>query len=543
MSENSREPGGIESPGTSREPQDAGHESRNLDRGMRDPCGEGLRPQTLPRFYASTLPRGPAALASHESPAARATSDEIRATAPAPCGRCCANCRCVMALENEGQTWLACPNRPGRLGQLTVVQPCDSCRDFEPKSQAQGPADEGTRFIPLVNIDGLCAMVDPADYEWLRQYTWYAECNRGGSYACTYCRGKRCPMHRMLMNTPAGLEVDHKNRNGLDNHRVNLRNCTHAQNCSNRRSPGGVSQFRGVTPRSKKWEAWIGSNGRVQSLGCFSDPVEAARVRDRKAIELHGEFAYLNFPEEARGRIVSLGGTIRARSRVRNATLEVARSPAGPVRRRGQPRDRGAGLHWGPVHSLSTFGVPRRTCRLCDVKAWHVLAAVPCASPRGLTSESRRETFRAAADRVIPHATPGGGASIRRATALVLLARPPNDDENRALSLCVSALRHRKTAGTVHPVAAAEVAAILCRYRARGNLRAAAGLRAERPNILRSPVLRRLGERGGVASCALLARFGRSAWNSPVGRLNRRRPPVDTCHRIIAERQPPPEDE
>jgi len=329
-----------------------------------------------------------------------------------------------MALENSGQTWLACPNRPGRLGRLTVVRPCDACRDFEPKGQGQQPADEGTRFIPLVNIDGLAAMVDPADYEWLRQYAWYAEASRGTIYACTFCKGKRCPMHRMLMNPPAGMEVDHKNRNSLDNHRINLRNCTHAQNVRNRSFRPGVSQFRGVTPRRGKWHAWIRCDGKPLSLGLFDDPTEAARVRDRKAIEVYGEFAYLNFPEEMRGKIVSLQGTIRARSRVGGASLRVVRAPVRRVRRCGKSPARGAGLDWGPRRHPSAFRVPGPMQRLPHVKALRVLAPTPFASPRAPVSEFGREGF-CVVGCIVCHSTPALDASIRLATAPVLRARPP----------------------------------------------------------------------------------------------------------------------
>ena len=39
-------------------------------------------------------------------------------------------------------------------------------------------------------------------------------------------------------------------------------------------------------------------NRRTIYLGLFDDEAEAAKARDRKAYELAGEFAYLNFPDE-----------------------------------------------------------------------------------------------------------------------------------------------------------------------------------------------------------------------------------------------------
>ncbi|MDI9433494.1 MAG: hypothetical protein QM570_17405 [Planctomycetota bacterium] len=88
-------------------------------------------------------------------------------------------------------------------------------------------------------------------------------------------------------------------RNGLDNRRCNLRICTQLQNSQNsRRRRPGKSRFRGVFPRGDKWQAAVQHNGKPMYLGLFDEEVEAARARDRKAFELAGEFAVLNFPDE-----------------------------------------------------------------------------------------------------------------------------------------------------------------------------------------------------------------------------------------------------
>jgi len=60
--------------------------------------------------------------------------------------------------------------------------------------------------------------------------------------------------------------------------------------------------------------AQIKHKGVTQRLGLYDDPAEAARVRDRKAVELFGEYAWLNFPDEVQGRIINLRGTIHVRS-------------------------------------------------------------------------------------------------------------------------------------------------------------------------------------------------------------------------------------
>ena len=228
------------------------------------------------------------------------------------CQRCCGNCRFAMPVEHQGEPLLVCPYRRKSCGRLTAVEPQEGCSEFRARVRPKEGSEEGTCLIPLVNCDGLCALVDAADYEWLSRYTWRAVCADGGAfYACTYCEGKMCSMHRMIMKPPEGMVVDHKNRYGLDNHRLNLRNATPGQNCINRAWGTGVSGFRGVYPYRDRWQARIGHQYRIVYIGVFDDPAEAARAYDRKAIELHGEFACLNFPEEAGRRIVCLSGTAR----------------------------------------------------------------------------------------------------------------------------------------------------------------------------------------------------------------------------------------
>ncbi|MEN6424658.1 MAG: HNH endonuclease [Phycisphaerales bacterium] len=104
-------------------------------------------------------------------------------------------------------------------------------------------------------------------------------------------------MHRMIMRPHKGRVVHHIDRNGLNNRRDNLQVCTPRQHLAGRGPCGAVSQFVGVYRHGDKWEARIRSHGKVYHLGYFDDEVEAAKARDRKAYELHGKFAYLNFPE------------------------------------------------------------------------------------------------------------------------------------------------------------------------------------------------------------------------------------------------------
>jgi len=107
-------------------------------------------------------------------------------------------------------------------------------------------------------------------------------------------------MHRVIMRAPKGVMCDHRNHNGLDNRKSNLRLCTSAQNQYNKKPKKDcASKYKGVVRRKdcKKWRAKIGFKGKRIHLGYFDDEMDAAMAYDDKAIELFGEFAYLNFPE------------------------------------------------------------------------------------------------------------------------------------------------------------------------------------------------------------------------------------------------------
>ena len=106
-------------------------------------------------------------------------------------------------------------------------------------------------------------------------------------------------MHREILNLTLGnkLRVDHKNCNGLDNQKQNLRFATKSQNGMNQKIRMGTSKYKGVSwhKNRNKWAVWICNNGKRQYLGYFTNEVDAAQAYDRKAKELFGEYARLNF--------------------------------------------------------------------------------------------------------------------------------------------------------------------------------------------------------------------------------------------------------
>ena len=181
------------------------------------------------------------------------------------------------------------------------------------------------------------SIVDDEDYERVKEAVcsyrkdgtlrkgsgkWYSHVPAGENpYALSGDRDKS--IHRVVMNVSKGMHVDHRNGDTLDNRKENLRVCTVSQNAQNRKlREDSSSGMKGVWEIKKpirkkyvskktgevKYHEWMPkkrfkayikpTKGKRVWLGCYSTLEEAGRARDRKAIELHGEFAYLNFPRE-----------------------------------------------------------------------------------------------------------------------------------------------------------------------------------------------------------------------------------------------------
>ena len=104
-------------------------------------------------------------------------------------------------------------------------------------------------------------------------------------------------MHQVILNTPKGMLSDHRNGNGLDNRRKNLRACNVQQNKANSRLPkNNTSGFKGVywEKKLKKWGALIRVNGKAIYLGYNLDKAGAARRYNQAAYKYFSEFARLN---------------------------------------------------------------------------------------------------------------------------------------------------------------------------------------------------------------------------------------------------------
>ncbi|MFH1605408.1 MAG: AP2 domain-containing protein [Pseudomonadota bacterium] len=148
------------------------------------------------------------------------------------------------------------------------------------------------------------ALVDDEDYDWLMQWKWcvlgtenqYAI--RGGRISDGDRRGKSILMHRELLNPDPEQQVDHINGNGFDNRRSNLRLCTPNQNRQHItiRQHG---QYKGVRQHDGGgWSSYISHDNKQEYLGYYTTEEEAAAAYNKRAVELFGEFADLNYVKD-----------------------------------------------------------------------------------------------------------------------------------------------------------------------------------------------------------------------------------------------------
>ena len=160
------------------------------------------------------------------------------------------------------------------------------------------------KLIPLTQ--GKFAMIDDKDYKLLSQFKWYASKSHYGGYVAqhSYIENKRhrtILMHRMITDALPNMTVDHKNHNRLDNQKHNLRVCTNAQNNYNRGPKrNSTSKYKGVylLKQSNNWCSQITKKGKIEYLGTFKTQEDAAKAYDKVALELFGNYAYINIHQE-----------------------------------------------------------------------------------------------------------------------------------------------------------------------------------------------------------------------------------------------------
>lgn len=180
------------------------------------------------------------------------------------------------------------------------------------------------RPLPPVSFLNECLKIDqssPSGLTWLARPRNHFCSQRGylisitrdaGNFAGTQCKSGdgdlffvvkinqiKYPAHRIVFALANGvdpypLEIDHIDRNPINNHPSNLRLADRSQNASNKGiQSNNTSGYRGVTycKRTKKWMAQIGLHQKTIFLGRFKNKEDAFNARKEAQVKLHGEFS------------------------------------------------------------------------------------------------------------------------------------------------------------------------------------------------------------------------------------------------------------
>lgn len=161
------------------------------------------------------------------------------------------------------------------------------------------PTSEEIDHIHIPLTQGLFAKVSPCDFDRVNQFKWAATVRKTVCYGTRRSSdGKNHSLHRFIVDARVGDVVDHKNRDGVDNRRENLRIVSHRQNQQNKTAKStSKSMLKGVNwiVRDKKWSARIFLDNKSVLLGTFANELDAARAYDVAAMESFGDFACINF--------------------------------------------------------------------------------------------------------------------------------------------------------------------------------------------------------------------------------------------------------
>lgn len=190
--------------------------------------------------------------------------------------------------RNQKSCSTACSNEFWKIRARAISPPKRSIKNGEP-SPIRISGD--TAFIWL--REGFEAEIDVADIPLVQGKRWrmwngaHGHCYAGTGYTIY---GTYMPLHRLLMNTPSDMVVDHIDGDGLNNRRSNLRNCTGKQNMGNRLK-ARLGMMGHVPMGRTKYRATIRVGTKNVVLGSFETQAEANAAYKGAAKVLRGEFA------------------------------------------------------------------------------------------------------------------------------------------------------------------------------------------------------------------------------------------------------------
>jgi hypothetical protein len=140
---------------------------------------------------------------------------------------------------------------------------------------------------------GYEAIVDLADLHLVAPFTWTVMHSARTSYARRTVKGKTILLHRVVFGGDQAVRVDHRDGDGLNCRRSNLRAATYAQNNRNTRlRSDNKSGFKGVRKHSQcnKFQASICTDGIREYLGLFTTAEEAYAAYCAASAEQHQQF-------------------------------------------------------------------------------------------------------------------------------------------------------------------------------------------------------------------------------------------------------------
>lgn len=142
-------------------------------------------------------------------------------------------------------------------------------------------------------------IIDDSDFDLVRKHNakWYFY--EGYAMCRSYVTREKIVMHRLIMSAQKGQQIDHINRNRLDNRKENLRFCNQSQNMANIiKKNNSSSKYKGVyySKANSKWLVQIKCKGVSYYFGYHENEIQAALIADIHFKKLNGEFAVLNFP-------------------------------------------------------------------------------------------------------------------------------------------------------------------------------------------------------------------------------------------------------